>query len=221
MEKRYFVGLDLGQRQDFTALALLERVETKGEWDAFRFAFRKNVALRVQLLERVPLGTSYPEIVERVREVVQPGPLAGQCELVVDATGVGRPVVDLLERAGLGCRVRSVVVTGGQRERIEGECAYVPKRDLMVRLQLLLQEQGLQIAVKVPFGPALVKEMSEMRVMVSPAGNEQIGAWREGTHDDLVFAVALACWSAERAFGPTCDGYWGQRKAELWEYLCT
>ena len=31
-----------------------------------------------------------------------------------------------------------------------------------------------------------------------PAGNEQYGVWREGKHDDLVFAVALACWASKR-----------------------
>jgi len=84
---------------------------------------------------------------------------------------------------------------------------------------VLLQEQGLQIAGKLPYSTALVKEMSEMRVRVSPAGNEQYGAWREGQHDDMVFAVALACWGAEKSWGPAREEYWGQRRAELWEYL--
>jgi hypothetical protein len=41
--------------------------------------------------------------------------------------------------------------------------------------------------------------MTEMRVKVTGEGNEQFGAWREGTHDDLVFAVALAAWGAKRS----------------------
>ena len=39
-----------------------------------------------------------------------------------------------------------------------------------------------------------------MQVRISPSGNEQMAAWREGTHDDLVFAVALACWNAQNAY---------------------
>ena len=40
----------------------------------------------------------------------------GQCELVVDATGVGAPVVDMLRAAGLGCDISSVTITGGEKE---------------------------------------------------------------------------------------------------------
>src|SRR5262245_44739878 len=38
----------------------------------------------------------------------------------------------------------------------------------------------------------------EFKVKVRLAANETFGAWREGTHDDLVLAVALTVWSAER-----------------------
>ena len=44
-----------------------------------------------------------------------------------------------------------------------------------------------------------MKEMADMRVKVTCSGYEQFEAWREGTHDDLVLAVALACWRAYKA----------------------
>jgi hypothetical protein len=50
------------------------------------------------------------------------------------------------------------------------------------------------------YGPAFVKELREMRVRITAAGNEQFGAWREGSHDDLVFAVALSCWGVRKAY---------------------
>ena len=49
----HFVGVDLGQAKDFTAIAAVERVETAGAWDAAAFAFRKTVSLRLRYLERV------------------------------------------------------------------------------------------------------------------------------------------------------------------------
>ena len=100
---RYFVGVDLGQSRDFTAIAVVERAELQGDWAAAVWAWRKEVKLRLRFLERVPLGTPYPEIVERVVQVTRSGQLAGRCYLAVDGTGVGRPVVDLLRGARLGC----------------------------------------------------------------------------------------------------------------------
>ena len=59
MRREYFVGLDLGQSQDFTALAVVERAEAAGEWDAATYAHRKHASLRLRHLERVALGTPY------------------------------------------------------------------------------------------------------------------------------------------------------------------
>src|SRR5438270_9821672 len=112
----YFIGLDLGQSQDFTAMVILERWEAAGEWDAAAYARRKMAAFRLRYLERIPRGTPYPEVVERVRQVTRAGELGGRCNLMVDATGVGRPVVDLLRGAGLGCAILPAIITGGEGE---------------------------------------------------------------------------------------------------------
>ena len=47
-----------------------------------------------------------------------------------------------------------------------------------------------------------------MEGRASPAGNERYAGWREGTHDDLVFAVALAYWSC--AEGIPRRAAWGR-----------
>jgi hypothetical protein len=196
MATNYFVGVDLGQSKDYTAIAAVERVESSGELSAATFARPKTIALRLRFLERVELGTPYPEVVERVVKVTQSSELAGRCHLIVDGTGVGRPVVDLLRLARPGCPVMPAVITSGQRESLCDGYYGIPKRDLIVGLQVLLQQGRLYIAGGLKYGPALATEMAAMEVKVSSAGREQFGSWREGTHDDLVFAVALACWGA-------------------------
>jgi len=217
---RYFVGVDLGQSHDFTAIAAVERAEMSGEWDPVMFAFPKVVKLRLRYLERPELGTPYPEIVERVAQVTRSGALAGRCQLMVDATGVGRPVVDMLRRAHIGCNLMPVLITGGQLETLAQGYYHVPKRDLIVGLQTTLQRGGLEIAAAMPLGPALIQELADMRVKITSPGKEQFGAWREGQHDDLVLAVALACWGAHKVYpNPPAgeDGFW--RKKDPWPDL--
>jgi hypothetical protein len=196
----YFVGLDLGQSHDYTALAVVERAELTGAFDAAMYAWRKKVALRVRYLERAPLWTPYPDIVERVRRALRRPEVAGRCHLVVDATGGGQPVVDLFRRAEIEATMMPAMITPGGTESLSHGYYRVPKRDLVTGLQVLLQRGALRIAGGLKYGPALVAEMAAMRVKLSNGGREQFGAWREGTHDDLVLAVALACWAARKMY---------------------
>ena len=48
-----------------------------GEWDAFQAAYRQWVEYRVRHVERIRLGTPYPDVVERVKQVVGWRELAG------------------------------------------------------------------------------------------------------------------------------------------------
>jgi hypothetical protein len=210
----YYVGLDLGQSRNFTALAILEKTELTGAWDPATYAYRKMAALRLRYLERVPLGTTYPEVVARVRDVTRSPELRGRCELVVDATGVGRPVVDLLRAAELDCRVVPVMITTGHAVSHSMGYYYVPKRDLIVALQVLIQRGGIEIAAGMPFGRTLVEEMTHMRVRQKASGHEEFGAWREKEHDDLVLAVALAHWWAKKRWPGLANGDDGMWKSE-------
>jgi hypothetical protein len=169
----HFVGVDLGQAKDFTAIAAVERAELTGAWDPATYAWRKTASLRLRYLERLALGTPYPEVVERVVGLTRSGELAGRCHLVVDATGVGRPVVDLLRRAGPGCPMMPATITGGDGESQEAGYYRVPKRDVIVGLQVLLQSGELKIAGGLRHGAALTAEMADMRVNVGPSGREQ------------------------------------------------
>jgi hypothetical protein len=207
-----FVGLDLGQSQDFTAVTVVERAELMGDWDPVVLAWKKVVKLRLRYLERMPLGTPYPEVVDRVARLTRCPELAGQCSLIVDGTGVGRPVIDLLRRGGLSCSLMPVIITGGDVESQENEYYRVSKKDLISGVQVLLQREELQIASKMELAAVLEQELADVRVKITAGGREQYGAWREGQHDDLVLAVALACWGAEQRYrkppAGTTEGYW-------------
>src|SRR4051794_14067655 len=98
--REFAIGVDLGQKQDFTALCVVERAEVMfNDRDPVTWQCRRETRFAVRHLERVRLRTPYPEIVERIKELTRDPALTGRRSLVVDATGVGAPIVDLLHAA--------------------------------------------------------------------------------------------------------------------------
>jgi hypothetical protein len=204
----YFVGLDLGQMRDYTAIAVVTfddiRKEAVGLAEQlYRLGGRRipedelpEPHLEVVHLERMPLGTSYPKVVQRARALMETSPLEGNAELVVDATGVGAAVVEMLRETGLW--FKSVLITAGDKEVREGTTYRIPKRDLIAAPQVLLQSRKLKIAAALPEAETLVEELQNFRYEITRSGNDTYAAGREGTNDDLVLAVALAVWAAKR-----------------------
>lgn len=180
----FIAGLDLGQAADYTALVIAEKHPSAAS------------CYHVRHLERFKLGTSYPKIVTRVTALLDE-PFLRACPLVVDGTGCGRPVVDLFR--GLGRRLVPVTITAGQTvTEAEGGYLGVPKRDLVGTVQVLLQNQRLRFAAELGEVQALVKELLAFEVKLTESGHDQYGCWREGVHDDLMLALALALWHSER-----------------------
>ena len=183
----FYLGVDLGQAQDYTAIAIAERKDlnlTKPEY-------------HIRHLERLKLGTPYPAIVERVLGLMQSGQLIGKTTLVVDKTGVGAPVVDMFRAAGL--HPIAITITGGDSDSGSGDDYRVPKRDLVSTLQVLFQAGRLKVAGDLPEARTLTEELLNFKVTINAkTAHDSYESWREGIHDDLVLAVALACWHAEK-----------------------
>jgi len=119
---------------------------------------------------------------------------------LVDKTGVGAGVIDSFWQAGL--RPMSVAIHGGSNTTYDpATLGYrVPKRDLVAAVQTLLQNGRLKIAESLELAPTLKQELLGFRVKVDPkTAHDSYEHWREGDHDDLVLATALACWYREFA----------------------
>lgn len=193
----YYLGLDLGQAQDFTAIAIIERLEIPiGRCKKCGEDF-KEARHHLRHIERFPLKTSYPEIVERVKNIVRSEQIRDQYLVLADATGVGRPVVDLLRSAKI--TVVPITITGGMSEKDDGQGGWnISKAILVSNLQVLLQSRRLKFADGLPDGQMLMDELLKFQVKITDSANDTYGVWREGSHDDLVLAVAMACWYSER-----------------------
>jgi hypothetical protein len=191
----FLSGLDLGQSQDHTALAVLERAKAP---DPDRPERRVN-HYSVRHLQRFPPGTAYGDVAAVLAERFADPPLAGS-SLAVDITGVGRPVLDLLRKARIGGTIRPITVTGGHEARPDDNGGWlVPKKEIVSTLQVLLQGRRLKVAQTLPQAPTLVQELLNFKAKVTTAAADSFEDWRENPHDDLVLAIGIAAWVGERA----------------------
>ena len=181
------LGVDVGQKRDPTAIALVEV-------DRRELApFRTETHFIVRYLGRLPLGTPYPEVAARVAEVASRARGRGGYAptIYVDATGVGQPVVDLIAETGCGGSVVAVYFTHGDRRTEEGRRVILGKAYLVSRLVTLLQSRRVHL----PEGDearTLAQELQDYEIRVDENANDRYGAFRVGTHDDLVTALGLA-----------------------------
>lgn len=215
-----FIGIDIGQKRDPTAIAVAELQRRGRGGDGFKQVVGPPVEHYViRHLERLPLGTPYPDAAKRLGEIVanlkrqasiaaeerylaEPYGYArrdpGNVNLTtyVDATGVGQPVVDLLNAAKVN--VNPVYFTHGDRrteERqeypLKGFRVSLGKAWLVSRLQALLQTGRIHLP-DTNEARVLAKELQDYEIKVSEDANDKYGAFKVGTHDDLVTALGLA-----------------------------
>ena len=193
--QRYFVGWDIGQSQDYSAVAVLKKTDT-GNYV-------------VNHLERLPLGMSYPDQIDHVYGLVNRKPLAGADTTVcLDKTGVGAPVYDTTRKKGINAV--GLTLHGGDSVSWDEDRMVVkaPKRDVIGCLVVLAQCGSIKIAKGLPYGDTLLKELRDYQIKFNPnTANVSFGNGREAEHDDLVLAVAIPLWIAENRYprpNPVC-----------------
>lgn len=201
---RFLAGLDVGQMADPSALVVIERQMRLEYGQLVPYFFCGH-------LERIPLHTPYPAMARGVKERLEK--LGERCMLVIDATGVGRGVVDLMaegwveydtvtqERLPLPSKpaIMAVTLTVGLDVHAESwDEQRVPKRDVIMAFLLCLQQQRFQAPASLPDVVTLIQEAQNFQWKVTAQGDDLYGAWRAGQHDDLLLATCLAVWAGER-----------------------
>lgn len=184
----FYVGVDLGKAQDYTALAIVEGVKPEDKKEHYH----------CRHIERYDLQTPYPVIVDKVLATCRKLP---EYELIIDATGVGTAVLDLFRKKHInttGLTITGGLVVGGDQLN-----PTVPKRDLVTGAQVLMQMErsepntGLAFAKSLPMLDTLIEELQSIDFEISENGRDKI-THRSGSHDDIVLAVCIALWAAMR-----------------------
>jgi hypothetical protein len=184
------IGVDIGQKRDPTALCVAETELRQVEG-------RSETHFLVRHLERLPLGTRYPRVAERVAEMTAQVRTRTRENptIYVDATGVGQPVVDLLRERVQSGVVVPVTFTAGDRRREAWEDGFLRvslgKSHMVSKLQGLLGSGRLHLP-KTREAGVLTEELLDYELRVDQDGHETFGAFRTGAHDDLATALGLA-----------------------------
>ena len=154
--RSYVMGVDLAKYQDFTVVIVMDKVNKQVVYfDRFHkldWNFQKN------------------KIANVIRRY-------NNCQCIIDATGIGDPIYDDLNRLGLNIVPYKISGTS--------------KKPLIENLSLNIQD-GL---IKYPDIPELINELNIYAYKQSSTTGHTAYSAPEGYHDDIVIALALACWS--------------------------
>ena len=199
-------GLDLGFRHDYSALSvmLIDHIERT---EVFPLP-----SVDYQPVDRVPLYSvvhlqrwievATKDVLSQVRNVMDHPRLAlRERELIIDASGLGLPVVEVAE--GMGLEPIAITITSGYQAHrgTDGLSYSVPRRVLIFSVLSAYQAGQIKIAAELPLLPALDEELANLRVKQTAAGGETYDSWKSTQHDDMVMSLAMCVWRARQVAG--------------------
>lgn len=170
---RHLVGIDIGRRRDYAAAVHMISWDQGATW-------------RVVRAEQIPHSADYGDLAAYAAALADDA-----ATVVVDATGVGAPVVERARE--LTTRpIWGVTIHGGQVDRRRrGHDLYLSKAGLIARARRLLSEGRIAISQR-HGGDLLLYQLAQM-APVRRRGRRPALEARTG-HDDVALAWLVATW---------------------------
>ncbi len=199
---QHIVSLSLGTVAEPSAVVVIEpRTEFWRSKDPEDNKRDSENHFAVTHLERFPAGHPLPVIVGRVSESVSDKRLAKRCHLLLDCTSTGAAPLRVFESRGF--YPESFDLTNAGIDERTGPLHRVPLRDVIGAAQVVLQMKRLKVASALDLASTLVGDLQTFDPKPLARGLDLRG----GRNSDLVFAVAVALWWADRLT-------WGDDAAE-------
>jgi phage FluMu gp28-like protein len=180
----FFVGVDLGQKWDHSAIAVLRK-----DGDIVSLVHMKRFKLGTEY--GVVLG--YLKLLQRTLQTVQ--------RVYIDRTGVGEFFVEQVIKEGI--------------KNVKGIMLSLPeKENIMVCMKRTMEKDQLRI----PYDSELINEINVERYEQTQT-NQTKFSHPNGTHDDRLWALALAVYAS----GPAIPRYvpfvaFGHVSKPKWDY---
>ena len=186
-KKEYFIGLDLAQQIDFSAYAVLTAVtHIADNRDPVYLNYPKTELLRLRDADLCPPGLEYSKIPSVVYQIRRALGWELNVTLAVDASGPGKPVVDMIKASHPQVEIQPYVIVPGGAGLNQRKGVYtIGRQTLLSNLRVALETRLLRFPGDLHCRQLLIGQI--------------LGTSIDGpstSHDDLVFALALGVVSA-------------------------
>ena len=203
---QYLIGIDIAKNFDSVVIPIAECVN---DYQADGRCISYLNILDLQMIEQM----KYTDLARYVRKLDLHADLHGRNEILVDNTGVGEAVCDMLEDIGL--KPVRIIFTGGDKYNVNATVGKnglvtrtthnVPKNELIDTLKIALQQGRVRIAPGIPFEDEIKKQFSHFVGKMSKSKNLIYGNDNDEVHDDIVCAFAMIVWWFMQANGARSD----------------
>jgi len=203
---------DIAKKRDFTAGFTVKRTaEIVNGSDLLKSPDRVRVYADIVAIDKFN-NVPYVRTADIIESRMKHKDLAHSCDLLVDGTGVGAAVVDLLRDRGLR-PIPIVFTAGGQVQEVTapfgtvfknspGQLAplkiirelHVPKADLVAAGKLLIEQGRIRVAEGLRWGDDFKAQLMAFRGKVNEKGRTRYEADSEDDHDDMVVCLLMAAW---------------------------
>jgi hypothetical protein len=193
----FLVGLSVGQGAQPSGVAVLERLPPTRPRASRSYACR-------YLRRWLPPDTAYPTLVSHLTEMFRDPPL-NRNDLIVEAGPGTKAAVAFVRKNRLQARIQPVEVRASAEDTYVEGFWRVAKATMIETTRQVLQEDRFvfddqmppEVMATTPSAQTIYQALLTYPFNKTPALNEAFAS-REGADDDLILAVALACWFGER-----------------------
>lgn len=212
--KEYTISVDIAKKSDYTGIQIFKKIPfiDKGkkllnQQPVIKAKYNLGGMYKYQ-------GKRYGDLVKNVGRIITNLNIEAieKHDLIVDGTGVGEVVVDMMRDKGL--LPTPIVFTGGDTSR-EVYAPYsdvfskskfshskmkvlkqinVPKKDMVDCAVNFLEQKRLSMSPNVTYKEDFIYQLSNFKGKINEKGNTKFEADKETIHDDLVACFLMFAW---------------------------
>lgn len=191
---RFWLGVDLGQANDYTAVAVIKD-ECLPVVDDSKVILgpRERTVVYADRFR----GVSYVDVCDHLIRMLNAKPFGGKSELIIDGTSLGRVVSDMLWDQGIDHK--AVQMTAGQSWSTDsGRYVNAGKTFMIENTSVLFASASLKFAHDLPLRQEIEDDLASFSLQTTAAGNQIITQARSSAgHGDLGIALIVAAFASQ------------------------